>query len=505
MRFLALLNTPKRLGFDYNCRFMSTLKGLVLGGYFVSDSTFDLTPASKEFDKKLGGKLTSSLKSLHFDGKLKKQKLITLLSEEYPIVVVTGLGNSSDGYCPVEEIDIKRENIRTAIYLGIKTCEDNDVSEIVLDDCDYPDCVGEAAGLSIHDVGQWKSTVKTLKRKTSLLRGGDNTLQQKFQQGLLMGESQCLAATLAETPANLKTPTKIADHISSVMPDSVKCTIRDKDWIKSKKMNLFLSVNQGSVEPPVLLEACYKGSTKDPIVLVGKGITFDSGGISLKPSQGMTDMKADMMGAAVVFATIRAAALMKLPIHLVALAPFTENLPSGSATKPGDVFTAMSGKTVEVDNTDAEGRLVLGDTLHYAESFTPAQVIDLATLTGAIAIALGSAASAIYTRCPKMLDNFKKSAALTGDRVWHMPLFREYSKMIESKVADLVNSTKKREAGSCTAAMFLSEFVKTKEWAHFDIAGLMTADKEFHPYCPGGMTGRPTRTLIEYLRKQSGQ
>ncbi|KII65811.1 Cytosol aminopeptidase [Thelohanellus kitauei] len=318
-----------------------------------------------------------------------------------------------------------------------------------------------------------------------------------------MGESQCLAATLTETPSNLKIPTVYADHIRSLMPPSIECIIRDKEWIKGQNMNLFLGVNQGSVEPAVFIEAHYKGSDKKPIVLIGKGVVFDSGGISLKPSIGMGLMKADMMGSAVVFAVIRAVALLKLPIHVIALSPVTENLPSGSAYKPGDVLTAKNGITVEVDNPDCEGRLAMADTMTYAEIFDPAQVMDFATLTYGTRDSLASLASAVFSRSPQMIEEFKKSAALTGDRVWQMPLYKDFKKLLESHVADILNCTLKRDVSACTAAIFLSQFVKIKEWIHFDLAGVMTNDRPPYPYCPGGTTGRPTRTVVEYLKLQS--
>ncbi|KAF0992334.1 hypothetical protein HZS_4701 [Henneguya salminicola] len=488
----------------------NSLKALIVGCFSGSGKSFILSPIGKTLDSKVGGKLTEALKSSNFDGKLKKIRQFYHLSPQFNLVVVAGLGDEHIRCCPIEEIDIKLENIRNAIFRAIRVCEENEISDISVDDCTESKCfylflyligVGEISALSYHEVGQWKSDYKPKSMKIGLFSSQPDSLAM-FEEGIIQGEAQTFAATLAETPANLKTPTKIAALISSKMPCTVTCITRDKNWIKSQQMEMFLSVNQGSAEPPVLLETHYKGSEDPPIVLVGKGITFDSGGISIKPSAAMADMKADMQGAATVFATIRALALLKIPIHVIGIAPFTENLPSGTATKPGDVFRSMCGKTVEVDNTDAEGRLVLGDALTYAATFHPSQIIDLATLTGAVGVALGSAACAIYTKSPKILEDFKQVSITTGDRVWHMPLYKEYSKMIESKVADLINSTKKREAGSCTAAAFLSEFVTTKEWAHLDIAGVMCTDKEMMCYCPGGMSGRPTRTLIEYVKRQ---
>ena len=236
--------------------------------------------------------------------------------------------------------------------------------------------------------------------------------------------------------------------------------------------------------------------------MVGKGVTFDSGGISIKPSRGMGLMRGDMGGAACVLACLEAIARMNVPMNVTVLVGVVENMPSGSATKPGDVFTAMNSKTVEVDNTDAEGRLVLADLLCYANEFDPRCVINAATLTGAMDVALGAATTGAFTTCDRLWGYLNAAGRVTGDRVWRMPLYNYYTKEMEcSDTADLRNTQKKvGSAGSCTAAAFLKEFVETEHWVHLDIAGVMN-DGGGAPYISAGMSRRPTRTLIEAVTR----
>jgi len=263
--------------------------------------------------------------------------------------------------------------------------------------------------------------------------------------------------------------------------------------------------SQGSVEPPKFLEIHYRGNgvAKDskPIVLVGKGITFDSGGISIKPSACMGLMKGDITGAAVIVSAIKGVASLGLPIHVVGLTPLCENMPSGSAIKPGDVLESMKGHLVEIDNTDAEGRLVLADALHYAHSFNPHTIIDVATLTGAIDVALGFGASGVFTPSDDLWKDMDEAGKLSGEIVWRMPLFSQYLEPMKSSVAHLKNSSATRSAGSCTAAAFLKEFVSITRWMHMDIAGVDNSAKEIG-YIPKGMTGIPVRALIEFLTHQ---
>lgn len=314
-----------------------------------------------------------------------------------------------------------------------------------------------------------------------------------------------LIKDLGNLPANIATPSYLAKTAENItkLSKKVQINILGKKELKDLGMNSFLSVSHGSVEEPKFITLSYTGSskTKDkPIVLVGKGVTFDSGGISLKPSVKMDEMKYDMLGAATILGIFRTVVELSLPINLVIAAACTENMPSGSATKPGDIVTTLSGKTVEILNTDAEGRLILADVLTYVERFNPKLVIDLATLTGACIIALGSVASGLYCNDETLCNTIKNSAKKTNDKVWEMPLFDEYEKGLKNSIADLSNiSSLGNGAGSVVAAKFLANFVNYK-WAHLDIAGTAHISGAYNGNASGGATGRPFMLLIDFIR-----
>jgi leucyl aminopeptidase len=274
--------------------------------------------------------------------------------------------------------------------------------------------------------------------------------------------------------------------------------ILDEDDIARLKMGLLLGVARGSVEPPRMIVLRHEppGAPASPVLgLVGKGVTFDTGGISIKPADGMERMKDDMSGGAAVICALRAAAMLQAPIRVVGIVPATENMPGGSAIKPGDVLTGASGKTVEVLNTDAEGRLILGDGLWYAQQLGATHLVDVATLTGACVVALGRAASGLFGQPDEWVDLVRRTGSKAGDRLWPMPLYDEYAEQLKSEIADMVN-TGGRPAGSCTAAMFLKEFAGGLPWVHLDIAGTAWAD-EAKPWQAKGATGVAVRTLVE--------
>ncbi|MEP6917464.1 MAG: leucyl aminopeptidase, partial [Acidobacteriota bacterium] len=258
-----------------------------------------------------------------------------------------------------------------------------------------------------------------------------------------------------------------------------------------------LGVGQGSSRKPRLVRLSYAGgpSPRAKVALVGKGITFDTGGISIKPADGMEDMKGDMAGAAAVICAMRAIALLNAPINVIGIVPSAENMPGGKAFKPGDVLTSASGKTVEVINTDAEGRLVLGDGLWYAQKLGATHLVDVATLTGACVVAIGKAASGIFGRPDEWVDVVRQTGQKSGDRCWHLPLYEEYSDQLRSEIADMLN-TGGRPAGACTAAMFLKEFVGDVPWAHLDVAGTAWSD-DSKPWMPKGPSGVAVRLLAE--------
>lgn len=329
----------------------------------------------------------------------------------------------------------------------------------------------------------------------------------KWNHGSIKADSQNIARRLADTPANLMTPTIFCENASNILqPFGIDVCIRDKSWAEEKKMCSFLSVARGSDEEPKFLEVNYRNGRKDesPYVFVGKGVTFDSGGISIKPSANMDAMRADMGGAACVMGTLNAVAALNLKINLTALIPLCENMPSSKATKPGDVVFAMNGKSICVDNTDAEGRLILADALCYSAEFKPAWVLDIATLTGAMAVALGNVATGVFTNDNALYNCLEHAGSVTGDRVWRFPLWAAYTKQVTDFAAfDLNNIGKGKGGGSCTAAAFLKEFIpQNTPWMHLDIASVMGPQSNL-PYLSEGMTGRPTRTLIEFLQNQS--
>jgi leucyl aminopeptidase len=319
------------------------------------------------------------------------------------------------------------------------------------------------------------------------------------ERGRILGECSNLARELCNEPSNVLTPRVFAERAQGLCEEvGLSVEVLDEREIETLGMGLLLGVARGSAEPPRLIVIRHEpaGAPEAPVLgLVGKGITFDTGGISIKPADGMERMKDDMSGGAAVVCAMRAIALLRGPIRVVGVVPTTENMPGGRAIKPGDVLTGASGKTVEVLNTDAEGRLILGDGLWYAQQLGATHLVDVATLTGACVVALGKAASAIFGRPDEWVEVVRRTALAAGDRCWPMPLYEEYCEQLKSEIADLVNSGG-RPAGACTAAMFLKEFAGELPWVHLDIAGTAWAE-EARPYQPKGATGVAVRTLAE--------
>lgn len=317
--------------------------------------------------------------------------------------------------------------------------------------------------------------------------------------GRILADATSLARDLVNQPSNHMTPHILADAARDMAErNNLRCEALGLEQMAEMGMGAFMGVTKGSDEPPQFIILEHKPDAGQPVILVGKGITFDSGGISIKPADKMEDMKGDMAGAAAVIGAMQAVAQLDLPMHVVALAPACENLPSGHAYKPGDVLKAMNGKTIEVISTDAEGRLILADALCYAARYNPAAVIDLATLTGACVIALGDmVAAGLFSNDDDLSARLRQAAAQAGEKLWPMPLYEEYKDKIKSKVADIKNASG-RYGGVGASAIFLKEFT-SYPWAHLDIAA-MSLNASNSPYIPEGGTGFGVRTLVEYLR-----
>jgi leucyl aminopeptidase len=321
-----------------------------------------------------------------------------------------------------------------------------------------------------------------------------------IERGVVIAEGQLLVRQLAQIPASDLTPRLYTEKVKQlVRKHRISFKVLDEKAIAQEKMGAFLGVAKGSDEPPRFLILEYKGgrSGQKPVVLVGKGVTFDSGGISLKPGQDMHEMKQDMAGSAVVVATMITAARLKLRLNLVGLIPATENMPSGHATRPGDILISRKGKTIEIINTDAEGRLILADALDYANKYKPQAVIDIATLTGAALYVVGHAGAPILGNSDTLLERLSKAAQVTSEKVWPLPIWDEHRDQMKSSIADLVNSGG-RPAGTAAAAAFLENFIGDWPWAHIDIAST-DMEPSGKPYTPKGATGFGVRLLTEVL------
>ncbi len=329
--------------------------------------------------------------------------------------------------------------------------------------------------------------------ETELIREGVKT-------GEIISEAVCMARDLVNGPSNQVTPTRLAQRAREIAKDyGMEIQVFDVSEAEAMGMGAFVAVAKGSQEPGkfIVLE-CNKGKGLETIALVGKGITFDSGGISIKPSENMERMKDDMSGAAAVLGTMQVAYQLRLPFHLVGIMPATENLPSGKAYKPGDILKTLSGQTVEVISTDAEGRLILSDALTYGLRYQPKAIVDLATLTGACVIALGNDIIGLFGNDESLLKRIEEASGKTGERVWRMPLPDEYSDHLKSDAADFRN-VGTRAGGAIIGGIFLSKFVEKIPWVHLDIAGPASIDKD-RPYVPRGGTGVGIRLLVQLLR-----
>ena len=325
-------------------------------------------------------------------------------------------------------------------------------------------------------------------------------LQKACAHGQAIANGARLARDLGNLPGNICTPTYLAEQAHKLARGQrkLKVTVLEEKDMEKLGMGALLSVSRGSRQPAKLIVMEYRGGKRGskPVALVGKGLTFDAGGISIKPAQAMDEMKYDMCGGASVFGTLAACLELDLPINVVGVVPASENLPDGNANKPGDIVTTMSGQTVEVLNTDAEGRLILCDALTYTERFEPAAVIDIATLTGACIIALGHHASGLMANDDRLAEEITRAGEAANDRVWRLPLWDDYQKQLDSNFADMANIGG-RAAGTITAACFLSRFTKSFKWAHLDIAGTAWVSGN-----DKGATGRPVPLLTQFLMKR---
>ncbi len=411
--------------------------------------------------------------------------------------------------------DLSLEKIRRAVGTIMKKAMELKLREVVFDvdsfcwhrtqPSEVAQAMSLAAPLSTYRFREFKARTKTAKPVRApglvLATKSPSTCTRSVRIGEVIAEAVNYARTLANRPGNALFPQALAQEARQLARKNQKLFLRvmQKQELHSQGFGALLAVGAGSVRPPVLIEMIYRGGQagQRPVVLVGKGITFDSGGISLKPSSKMEEMRFDMSGAATVLGILQAVAQLKLPINLVGIIPAAENMPSGSATRPGDIVRSLSGTTIEILNTDAEGRLVLADGITYALRHKPASLIDFATLTGAVISALGYQATGLITNQEKLGNEILAAGQASGERAWQLPLWEEYKELMKSDVADIANIANKSGAGTITGAVFLERFVKDTPWVHLDIAG--TAWGETGPIFEKGATGVGVRMIMEWL------
>ncbi|MBK1643287.1 leucyl aminopeptidase [Thiocapsa imhoffii] len=470
-----------------------------------------LMGSGQAIDQACGGRLSDLLSKGDMDGRiggtLMLYDLPNLAAER---ILLVGCGKQEE---------FGRENYRKAIAAGITALHQTRAGAAL---CTLPELARDGLGLytAVRDLilTSEDKTYRYGRTKTQDQQAPTTPLhtlsvwlaepadqahaQTAIEQGRAMAAGVKLAKELSNLPGNLCTPTYLADQALALGEASaaLETEILDEADMAALGMGALLSVSRGSRQPAKLIVMHHRGGAagEKPVVLVGKGLTFDSGGISIKPAADMDEMKYDMCGGAAVFGALQAASALALPLNLIGVVPASENMPDGDANKPGDIVTSMSGQTIEILNTDAEGRLILCDALTYCERFEPALVIDLATLTGACVIALGKHASGLFTQDDALAEEIIDSGLAAGDRAWRMPLWDDYQQQLDTNFADMAN-VGGREAGAVTAACFLARFTKAYRWAHLDIAGTtwLTGKEK-------GATGRPVALLTQLLLQRSG-
>ncbi|MBI5179887.1 MAG: leucyl aminopeptidase [Nitrospirae bacterium] len=456
----------------------------------------------KAFDKATNGLISGLIKRGEFKGKVDEILfLIPSAGLKAKRIMLLGLG---------EKEKFTVDKVRHSSAKAGQEMRNKDIKNFAMpilsiqeDKKRIGQAITEGLLLGLYQFDEYKTEKKNGKKINEAVivldkKADERAIKNGVETGMILAEAANFTRDLVNRPSNDKTPIMLADEAKRMAKRfGVSCRILDEKGIKRLKMGGLIGVSKGSKEPPrfIILEHNRNKKGVDTIVIVGKAITFDSGGISIKPSENMEKMKYDMSGGAAVMGAMMAAARLKISLHIVGLIPATENLPSGTAQKPGDIVRMMDGKTVEIISTDAEGRMILGDALIYAKRYKPDAVIDLATLTGACVIALGNDAIGMMGTDDKLKEKIKKAGELSYERVWELPLWDEYGELIKSDIADLKN-VGGRPAGTITGGYFLSRFIERCSWAHLDIAGTAWEEKG-RPYKPKGASGVGVRLLSE--------
>ncbi|MFQ6031397.1 MAG: leucyl aminopeptidase [Candidatus Zixiibacteriota bacterium] len=479
-----------------------------------------LTGPAQAIDNRLSGMISHLLKTKDFVGKLNQTAIIYPEGKlSTPRIILVGLGRREEFDRPGQAgacLDKLRQAFgavsRRAKELRIRSFSTMSFPTDLkgLDPGKGSQAMVEGILLSNYQMDQYKTIKEHRSLEAFTIVEEDAKRIRAIEKGAKLGEIFSWATNfsrdLANHPSNILTPARLSLEAEKLAAEhNLRCKILSLPEIKRLKMNSFLAVASGSKQPPKLIILEYRPpEEKKPntLALVGKGVTFDAGGLSLKTTDLMQEMKGDMTGGAVVMSTIAASAKLKLPLNLIGIIPATENLPSGSALKIGDIITSHSGRTIEILNTDAEGRLILADAISYAKVFKPDAILVIATLTSAIKIALGTICAGVFGNHEKLKNQMIQAGQKTGERVWELPLWDDYQELLKSDLADIKNVGGK-PAGAIIAARFLQNFIGDYPWVHVDIAGVDFSEKE-KPYIPKGATGFGARLMLEFLRNWDG-
>eukprot|EP00099_Drosophila_melanogaster_P021115 NP_648244.1 Sperm-Leucylaminopeptidase 1 [Drosophila melanogaster] len=488
-------------------------RALVIGVYADEEDKNDagiLTPAGWRYNlQKTNGRLIEVLRMSGPMPKRGEARLLFAVEPEripyYSVVAVVGLGKECLGYNPYEVLDEQKEAIRRSVAAACRILAELDTDRIEVENCGHAESAAEGAALGIWLYQELRDPkTRIFVPAIDLYATKDEVCDiEGWRIGLQKAAAQNLTRQLQEMPSNLLTPTAFAQNVVEVLCKSgVNVEVKVEGWAESQSMHAFLAVGKASCEPPIFLELSYYGTCAEerPIVLVGQGITYDAGGLCLKKKKELFNMRGDMTGAAVVVATCRAVAGLRLPVNIRGLIPLCENVVGCNSFRPGDMVKSMNGKTIEVQCTDHEDVLVLADALLYAQNFCPKCIIDIGTCSGYMRQSLDEAACGVFTNSEILWQQIKHASMHTGDRVWRFPLWNFYSKAVRAGGrSDVQNYGIGRGGRPCKAAAFLREFVPCGQWMHIDATNVMVTNGIDFEYLRRGMAGRPTRTLIEFI------
>jgi leucyl aminopeptidase len=464
----------------------------------------------KDLDKLTGGLVASVFKNEEFKGEAGETALLRIAPKgkvKASRILLVGVGDKAEYRLPQVAIlagtaarFLRKRNVRN---FALVPRAEFDAREVAAN-------AAQGAVTSLFELDKYKTkdkNDKTIDSFAVVIEGAnEKEIKAGLERGVAVGESINFTRELSNEPPNILTPTEMANRAQAMAREvGLKCEILDEKQMQKLGMGSLLSVSAGSEQPAKLIVLRYEpkkstGAKGELLAFVGKGITFDTGGISLKPGEGMEAMKYDMTGGGTVLGTMRAVGLLKPSIPVLGIVAAVENMPDGKATRPSDIVTAMNGKTIEILNTDAEGRLILADAVAYAEQQGATRIVDMATLTGAVIIALGDVNTGILGNDQELVDEIIECGAETGEKFWQLPTGKEYSKMIKSDIADIKNIGGGRKAGTIIGAVFIEEFVDKAKWAHLDIAGTAWSD-EPKPHQSKGPTGVAIRTLLKLVEK----